>query len=134
MRKYLKYLLVALALIVITGFYFYNKPVKSTSSKIADITIKAEELFNQFESNENQANQMYLDKVVSVKGIIKTIAINDSMQAITLNANAEMAGVICEMEQNEKLPDGIKPGDAINIKGICTGMLMDVVLVRCVIE
>jgi len=44
-------------------------------------------------------------------------------------------GVICEFQaKHKKEADELRPGQQIIVKGICTGMLLDVVLVRCVLE
>jgi hypothetical protein len=43
-----------------------------------------------------------------------------------------MGGVICEFEAGA-LKDIPSQGDNIRVRGICTGMLMDVVLVRCIL-
>ena len=43
-----------------------------------------------------------------------------------------MGGVSCEM-QDTSGTENIKAGDSVTIKGVCTGVLMDVVLVRCVL-
>ena len=47
----------------------------------------------------------------------------------------DLAGIGCEFENKlqNKLAT-LKEGQTIKVKGICTGILMDVVLVDCVIE
>ena len=39
--RYFKYVFLLAAIGTITGFYFYNEPVKSTASKNADLIIQA---------------------------------------------------------------------------------------------
>jgi tRNA_anti-like len=132
--KYVKILFVIAGLGIITGFYFYNKPVKSTKSKNADVVIRSEDLFNEFSNDENAANNKYLDKIISISGEVTNIANEDGLSIVTLKTNSDMFGVICKIEQNEDKVKTIKAGDKIKVKGACTGMLMDVVMVRCVIE
>ena len=130
--RYVKILLLIAAIGAATGFYLYNKPVKSTSSRSVELTVKSDELFNEFSGDENIANGKYLDLVVAVNGTVTNIEQEDGMQVITLNTASDMFGVICKMEVSEN-DKTVKTGDVITVKGICTGMLMDVVMVRCVI-
>lgn len=132
--KYIKILLVIVCLGAITGFYLYNKPVKSTSSKSVDVSVRAEELFNEFSKDETAANTKYLDKVVSVQGTVTNIAVEDGLNIVTLKTASDMFGVLCKIESGEEKVKKLKAGDEVKIKGMCTGMLMDVVMIRCVIE
>jgi hypothetical protein len=132
--KYIKILLVIACLGTITGFYLYNKPVSSTASRSADLTIRAEDLFNEFSKNENAANTKYLDKVVSIEGTVTNIAIEDGLSIVTLKTASDMFGVICKIESGDEKVKSLKAGEEIRVKGVCTGMLMDVIMVRCVIE
>ncbi len=132
--KYVKILSVVAVLGIITGFYFYNKPVSSTKSKHADLIIRSEDLFNEFSNDENTANKKYLDKIISISGEVTTIANEDGLSIVTLKTNSDMFGVICKIESNDDKVKTLKAGDNIKVKGSCTGMLMDVVMVRCVIE
>ena len=53
--------------------------------------------------------------------------------SITLESGSEMFGVICQLDNLTKhARTNFKEGEEIKLKGICTGVLMDVVLVRCV--
>lgn len=130
--KYIKILLLVAAIGAATGFYLYNKPVKSTSARNVELAVKSDELFNEFSNDENSANGKYLDKVVAVNGTVTRIEQEDGMQVITLSTASDMFGVICKMEASENNVT-VKTGDVVTVKGICTGMLMDVVMVRCVV-
>ncbi|MEP7262905.1 MAG: hypothetical protein ABI772_00330 [Bacteroidota bacterium] len=132
--KYVKILLVIACLGSITGFYLYNKPVKSTAAKSADLGIRSEDLFNEFAKDENKANAKYLDKIISISGVVTNIAVEDGLNIVTLKTASDMFGVICKIEADDVKVKTLKTGDEIKIKGVCTGMLMDVVMVRCVIE
>jgi hypothetical protein len=130
--KLIEILLVVACLSAVTGFYLYNKPVKSTSSKKTDVVLPAEELFNEFAKDENAANGKFLAKIISVKGKVENINTEDGVTVITLKTASDMFGVVCKMEGGYNA--NLKKGDSVNLKGVCTGMLMDVVMVRCVIE
>ena len=66
--RYLKYIFLIAAIGAVSGFYMYNKPVKSTSSKKADLIILSQDLFSAYEENEIEANRKYLNKVSVNKG------------------------------------------------------------------
>lgn len=118
----------------ITGFYLYNKPVKSTASKSVDVAIQAADLFNEFATDENVANKKYLDKVISISGVVTNVADEEGLTIVTLKTNSDMFGVICKVEASDNKAKALKNGEEVRVKGVCTGMLMDVVMIRCVIE
>lgn len=132
--RILKYLFLLVAIGVVTGFYLYNKPVKSTASKNADLIIQSQDLFSAYEQNEMEANRKYLNKVISVAGIIGSVAKEDNKDVLTLKAGSEMFGVVCKLEDGEAAKQKLKIGDRIKVKGVCSGMLMDVVMMRCVLD
>lgn len=100
----------------------------------ADATFAAEELYSAFDANETQANADYLDKVIQVTGKVRSSSRNeDGHVKVTLESGDAMFGVICELdEHSEHVRTEFEPGETITVKGLCTGKLMDVVLVRCV--
>ena len=132
--RYLKYVFLLAAVGTITGFYLFNEPVKSTASKNADLIIQANDLFAAYEKNEMEANRKYLDKVVSVIGIVSSIAKEDNNDVVTLKTGSGMFGIVCKLESGQAIKTPLKTGDQIKVKGVCSGMLMDVVLMRCVVE
>lgn len=114
------------------GGYEYFRPHQSLKNLKSDVTLTAENLFTEYETDETTSNEKYLDKVIEVTGKIKLIATKeDGITTITLDANNDLSGVICELDKSAKHRD-FKTGEAATFKGMCTGMLMDVVLVRCV--
>ena len=125
--------IVLLGIVVILGYRYYNNGLADLTKAKADFTISAEILFSEFSKNENYANEMYLDKVLEVKGEIQNINIDsDDILNITLKGD-EMFGVICQLDPEKKYAvNGFEKGEYVSLKGMCTGMLMDVVLVRCV--
>ena len=99
-----------------------------------DYALSANELFTAFETDEAAANEKYLDKVVGVEGTVKSVSKDeDGTISVTLSTAGDMFGVICQLD-NLSTPKRteFEVGEKVAFKGICTGMLMDVVLVRCV--
>jgi hypothetical protein len=127
-----KYLLYATLILLICGFYYgyqmYNKPLQSIENKNADVALTAVDLLKDFNNNEHEANTKYLDKIIAVSGKVTQIQNNN----IYLSTDNEMSNIICEMEDVTNL-SAISKDEMIVVKGVCTGYLMDVILVRCTI-
>lgn len=109
------------------GFYLFNKPVESLAQKTADHNVSAEALLADFENNETDANTKYLDKVVQVSGEVGKI----ENKSIYIKTGNPLSFIIFEMEEEQNI-SGISPGDQVTLKGLCTGYLMDVVIIRSV--
>lgn len=119
---------------LIVGLIIYNKPHKNIGKSKADFTLTSQELFAAFESNEAVANEKYLDKVIAVSGKVTASSTDeDGLTSITLDGGGMMFGVICKLDAlTAHARNDFSPGEDITLKGVCSGMLMDVVLVRCV--
>lgn len=113
------------------AYKMYNKPHVNVEKASAEINIKASDLMQQFSSNEIKANKDYLEKIVAVTGKIKSVAIENEKPIVTLLTNDDFGSILCHFEKNNTTVNQLKEGKTITIKGICTGYLMDVVLVKC---
>ena len=113
----------------------YHRKPADTKYLADQERIEAMALVKEFITDETTANRLYNDKVVSVKGTVLKIETNGDTRDIVLGNETSPQGVICEFQaKHKKEADEIRPGQQIIVKGICTGMLLDVVLVRCVLE
>jgi hypothetical protein len=120
---------------VIIGIYLYNKKDPDLSKVKADFVLQVSELVNEFNQDENSASAKYIDKVLEVKGPVSAIeSASDSTMNIYLNAENQMSGVNCSFDDvsGTTSPD-FQKGDIITVRGVCTGMLMDVLLNNCVV-
>lgn len=116
------------------AYMIYNKPHQNMQSAQPDFKMTATELFTQFETDESAANKKYLDKVMELNGTINSISEEKDKVSITFDAGGMLGGVICQLDQlSEHKRTTFEAGETIQVKGICTGLLMDVVLVRCVV-
>lgn len=118
------------------GFILYQvlKPVQSVADEKADFKLNASQFVAEYEADENAANKKYLGKVVEISGSVNDKSIDkNGIVSITLSG-AEIAGVTCQMFKDQgKATQSVSEGMEITIKGRCTGILMDVVLVDCVL-
>lgn len=134
--KYLKYLVIVIAVAAGIGYYMWNKPKQSIERKQADYVMVPQNLLQEFQENEESANKKYLDKIVSVKGKINSMkADTKGITSIQIDTGDPLSNISCQLtkDQSEK-NKGLKEGADVQVKGICTGILMDVVLVDCVVE
>lgn len=116
------------------GLYLWNKPVTSTSKLDAEVQITAIELFDTYTQDEVAADVSYLGKVLEVSGTLKEIRTTDNGKpALVLETNDALFGVLCEFE-DAAVAKALEEGSTVKIKGVCSGMLFDVVLNRCVIQ
>lgn len=126
-----------LALISIAGlifYYLYSKPVDSLENVKPSATLTADSIFQLFEQNEAKSNELYLNKVISVSGKIQNVLADTSGVAITLQTSSGLFGVTCKMDETNLDVSQYTEGQTVKIKGLCTGYLMDVILIRSVME
>jgi len=134
MKKVLLYLLPIGVVAIIAAYFIYNKPHRNMEKAAADLQVTATELFSEFETDESAANEKYLEKVVVVEGQVSDVSTSEEGNiSLTLQSGNDMFGIICQFDKlSEHARTEFAVGEMVTIKGICTGMLMDVVLVRCV--
>lgn len=114
------------------GYKMYNKPHVDVSEASADITISANKILEEFSSDETTANSKYLEKIIEVKGEVLELKTVKGLGIVTLKTNDDFGSVLCHLsEEATKKINSLTQGQIISIKGICTGYLMDVILVKC---
>tara|TARA_R110002049_G_scaffold107950_4_gene255864 strand:+ start:11930 stop:12346 length:417 start_codon:yes stop_codon:yes gene_type:complete len=129
--------LVILITLIIGGFFLnklYNKPHININNVKADITLTANKIFTDFSSDEILANKLYLDQIIQVKGTVSKIELENNKGIVTLQTKDDFGSVLCYLADNFSINiKDVKIGQELSLKGICTGFLMDVVLVKCII-
>lgn len=116
------------------GYYLYNKKPVDVRTLQPELSVTANSLIVAFNSDEAAANLKYLDKVISVKGIISDIKIDSStgQASVILESGDPMSAVTCSFYNDEiATVQKLSKGAVVVIKGKCTGKLMDVVLNNC---
>jgi hypothetical protein len=113
------------------GFYFYNKPRAGVDGLTAEYTTDAASLFAEYNADENSANAKYLGKPIEVTGKVKSFGTDDrGTMNIMIDAGNEMGSVNCQFEKRDQMPAPVE-GKEVMIKGFCSGLLIDVVMVDC---
>ena len=114
------------------AYKMYNKPHVSVANSKSEISLTADKILNDFSLDEKLSNLKYLGKIIEVKGVISEINIEKEKGIITLETNDDFGSILCHLsEETTKRMSVLQEGQVITVKGICTGYLMDVILVKC---
>ena len=73
--------------------------------------LTSDSLFHHFNINQKEANQIYNNQILKIKGVINTVSKNQLIL---------YPGIACFSDRNIKL-NGVLPKDTIEIKGRCVG-------------
>ena len=119
----------------IIGYSEYQRKPAGAGSMEPQHSVTAEQLLIEFKEDESAATTKYVGEAEQVTEVTGTIASMGEEAAgkrnITLETGDPLAGVVCEFAVAD-LPATWKEGDQVTLRGFCTGMLMDVILQRCV--
>lgn len=116
------------------GYHLYVKPHQSAAGETADFSISADSLYQQYQSDEHSADQKYLGKVIEVSGKLAEIQHSGSSEIWILSPQPGGGGINCQLFAGTKIDPEPRGGDAVTVKGRCTGFLMDVNLADCVLR
>lgn len=127
------FLLVALAGIFIF-IKLYNRSHEDLYKSTPDFVLSVEQIVNSFEEDENQANKMYLDKIIQIEGNISEISAVSGNSIITITSENHSKSIVCNMDvmENKKVL-ALQEGQKVVLRGVCAGFLMEVILVRTII-
>jgi hypothetical protein len=129
-KKILGGILVVLVLGIGAVYFVFNKPHASVDRP--DFLVSASELITAFEEDEGEANDKYLGKVVEVKGTVTEVIEKQNSFVLLLGDTATVSRVSCTLEgEQDSMAYGLRAGDELTLRGICSGRLLDVVLVEC---
>jgi len=132
-------IVVVIALAAGYGWYQYNRTVQGLADVRADFSVNATDLIKEFVSSEEATNKKYLNKILSVKGMVKNV--EAAQNTVVLGDTSDMSGVRCVLDSTATPVSSLQKGAVITIKGAITGfnkdetglLGSDVQLNRCVI-
>ncbi len=135
--SYFKILLISLIVAFIGLFIalnLYNKPFLNVAKSKPDIILNSQVLLNDYQEDEIFANKKYVDKLIQVTGEIVEISIDKGTTIVTLKDFNGLSTIICHMLAEDNLKAlKLEIGNEVIIKGICTGYLLDIIMVKCVL-
>ncbi len=114
-------LLVVLVAVAIGAWYAYSKYKEETPdivNKKADVSVDAATLIAAFDADTASASKKYLDKIVEVTGIVKTI----DTSSVVLGEEGNPSEVVVGFDRRHKEDHkNVKPGTKTVIQGKCSG-------------
>jgi hypothetical protein len=116
------------------AYHLYVKPHESAADETTDFNISADSLYQQYRNDEHAADQKYLGKVIEVSGKLAEIQHSGNSEIWILSPQPGGGGINCQLFAGTKVDPEPKSGDVVNVKGRCTGFLMDVNLADCVLS
>ena len=109
--------------------YIFEKPHRDYLREDAVISLSADDLFKEYQINQELSNDNYLNKMVEVHGKVALIEIGTSRSNISLDNH-----LFCMFQM--EISEEYKEGDIITIKGRCIGyddIFSQVTLDQCLI-
>ena len=137
MAKKLSIVMISFAIFaaVVTVILIYNKPHRSVAEEEAEFTVTASELVDAFSQDESAADSVYSGKVVEISGLLKEKIMSDGAAILFIGDTSQMIGVNCFLrDHQEEAYRGLQVGKQVTVKGICNGLLLDVVLDKCIVK
>jgi hypothetical protein len=139
-----KVLLILVILIAIAGVIYafreYSRTNKDLKNVNPDFTTNMNSLVAAFDKDSSSFYKKYIDKIIAVSGVVKSIDMDGSPVIISLGESGSMSSVKCSMDSSYASDyKQVKEGNTVAIKGICFGATSDalfgtdVSLNRCII-
>lgn len=118
--------------LLLVSIYFYNKPHVDVTNTEATYVLTAQNLIEEYQENEIGTTEKYSENVILVKGKVFEVSTLKGNSVITLKDDSSKSSIICHLLSGENMKIlELKKGQEVSIKGICTGYLLDVIMVRC---
>ena len=141
-KRVLLAVLLAIGAVAIYVYREYNRTNVNISAVKPAFTVSAPELIMAFTADDSIAGKKYIGKVISIKGMVKTVDKDDrGYYTLSLGDTSSMSSVRCSIDSMyTDRASSIKPGMSVVVKGNCTGyneddlLGLDVIVNRCVIE
>ena len=111
MKNKILFTLALLTTSIYLVFQYVYQDHRDLTAQEAKYQITSDMLFNHYTKNPDLANDLYLNQVIELKGILKA----RSEDIIILQP-----GVVCKLDRNS-YQNNIKKTDSIKIKGRCIG-------------
>lgn len=132
--KILVIICVVLAVVIMFALKQYNEPLRDIRNSKPLVILSADLLIDDFEKDEVGTTIKYSEKILQIEGNFSGVSTLDGNIIITLKNKGSNSSVICHMLPEENLKAlKLEKGQNITIKGNCTGFLLDVMMVRCVL-
>lgn len=138
MLKTKRYTKIGVVLCFLIGIFIfmkkYNKPHVNVDKNVAHFQMSSSDLLTSFEIDETSANHNYLEKIIEVSGTVSGVDLEGTNAIVILAVENGIGSVQCHFKPIDKNKlKSLSVNEKVRIKGICTGYLMDVILVNSVL-
>lgn len=132
-----KIFVAGLIAVVICAFYFgyqYFKSPDEMQDMVADLSVNAYKIVDDYSQNELKSDSIYLGKIIDINGMVAEVN-SAGKDGITIyfepfNSTGSLAVLMKDKTVDQKSPI---QGDSIMVRAVCTGYLMDVMCNRGVV-
>lgn len=109
--------------------YIMSETFSSTTELKADYTVNASELIHEFAANDSAANNKYREKIISVNGISTEVETKSDSTINIKFADSTGSYIIFSLDKDQYVnAKNIKSGDAVSLKGSCSGSVYSDIL------
>lgn len=129
-------------LLLIVAISVYTYAIRISGNPLSgqpdpDFRLAAHDLIDMAERDESQTDRRYMDKIISVSGVINAIQKNDlGVYTISLGSHSSLpASISCALDSRFVTQSVFgRKGDSATIRGVYVGRARDLVLSQCIIE
>ncbi|WP_299217466.1 hypothetical protein [uncultured Dokdonia sp.] len=115
-------------------YYIFNHKGVDTRKAKTEISITTNELFKDFDEDKEASFNQYIEKAIEIKGILYQVTQKGDTYSLLLRGNNIDTLVLCEMQKDQaSIVKTLTIGDAVKVKGILKGFLMDAILLNCIV-
>ena len=111
MNKKLLFCLIIFSLGLYVSYKYVYQEHRNIYIEEPKYILTSDSLFHHFSINQKEANQIYINQILKIKGVINTVSENQLIL---------YPGIVCLLDNNFKIT-GVLPKDTIEIKGRCVG-------------
>ena len=109
--------------------YIMSETFSSTTELKPDYTVNASELIHEFALNDSAANNKYREKIISVNGISTEVETKSDSTINIKFADSTGSYIIFSLDKDQYVnAKNIKTGDAVSLKGSCSGSVYSDIL------
>jgi flagellar basal body-associated protein FliL len=129
----LSVLVLIVAFVAGVWFFIFYKPThfKRDVADEKGIVTTSKEIVKEFQTNETTANAKYLNKAVQITGEVAEAKKDQTGKTtVTIKSDDAMSNVFVTLKDGTDQPVA---GTMVNVKGLCTGYLSDVVIIDAVL-
>ncbi|HMP92973.1 MAG TPA: hypothetical protein PKD90_08895 [Phnomibacter sp.] len=115
---------VVLLLLVASGiiWYVFTEKYDDTSTLKADYSLSAEALLTEFGQQTQAANRRYTEKILEVSGTVNQVeAVDTTVNVKFVDSTTGSYAIFSFQAQDAAKARNIKAGDAVTIRGSCSG-------------